>query len=599
MSSPKPLHEVLEEEYVSMYGPLEPPADGDNSEQARLANVYSAIHKRAADKKDPHPRTALCISGGGIRSATFALGVIQGLASANVLKKFDYLSTVSGGGYIGSWLSSWIRRHPDGVAGVQCDLQQTDTAITGRRPYADSAKKNMVLRDEDKKVTPREIPADKLDPEPAPVRHLREYSNYLSPKLGLLSGDSWTMASLYIRNLLLNLLVLVPLLALALAVPRVFSWGLDQRHRMPDLSWPWIAAGLTMLGFAYIGWTRPVEQSRGGKKGLFQTSDGWFMLLCVVPLTLASAALAIFWARVQEAPAALKSPDARNAAILAVIGMTVVPFVLYYTRYILARRSTFRAEFWRQLFWKVVAEFGAVAAAVATTAALLYLLAEKVFYEPLRTTPDLARKLPIERFDFVSSPQAQLFVCFAVPVILLVFFAQASIFVGLSGRKNEDYDREWWGRAGAWLLFFSVAIGLVSFIAVFGPVALYNAPVILASIGGGAGVAAAVLGFSDKTPANQKQKEKGGSVAAAGNFASMLIVPLFVVFLLAAISLGSTWLTQEFRDLPKGVTEAQVEAQKRPTRGTPPCRPNSPAPCPTSKPEERLMSRRTNCRPCR
>ena len=49
----------------------------------------------------------LASSGGGIRSATFALGVIQALAHHDLLKKFDYLSTVSGGGYIGSTLT-WL-----------------------------------------------------------------------------------------------------------------------------------------------------------------------------------------------------------------------------------------------------------------------------------------------------------------------------------------------------------------------------------------------------------------------------------------------------------------------------------------------------------
>ena len=53
---------------------------------------------------------ALCISGGGIRSATFALGALQGLAELDLLEKFDYLSTVSGGGYIGSWLTAWKQR---------------------------------------------------------------------------------------------------------------------------------------------------------------------------------------------------------------------------------------------------------------------------------------------------------------------------------------------------------------------------------------------------------------------------------------------------------------------------------------------------------
>jgi hypothetical protein len=48
--------------------------------------------------------TGLALSGGGIRSATFALGIFQGLASLGILPCLDYLSTVSGCGYAGSWL---------------------------------------------------------------------------------------------------------------------------------------------------------------------------------------------------------------------------------------------------------------------------------------------------------------------------------------------------------------------------------------------------------------------------------------------------------------------------------------------------------------
>jgi len=49
-------------------------------------------------------------SGGGIRSATFNLGVLQALAGRGVLRYVDYLSTVSGGGYIGSWLTALCQR---------------------------------------------------------------------------------------------------------------------------------------------------------------------------------------------------------------------------------------------------------------------------------------------------------------------------------------------------------------------------------------------------------------------------------------------------------------------------------------------------------
>src|SRR5262249_37638223 len=62
--------------------------------EVQEADVFKWLHQQA--------RWALCLSGGGIRSATFALGVLEGLAAKGVLDRFDYLSTVSGGGYIGS-----------------------------------------------------------------------------------------------------------------------------------------------------------------------------------------------------------------------------------------------------------------------------------------------------------------------------------------------------------------------------------------------------------------------------------------------------------------------------------------------------------------
>nr|WP_315204843.1 hypothetical protein [uncultured Albidiferax sp.] len=61
------------------------------------------------------PRVGLALSGGGVRSATFALGLMRGmahnrgqggaargLARDGLLGRLDYLSTVSGGGYIGA-----------------------------------------------------------------------------------------------------------------------------------------------------------------------------------------------------------------------------------------------------------------------------------------------------------------------------------------------------------------------------------------------------------------------------------------------------------------------------------------------------------------
>ncbi|WP_250634272.1 patatin-like phospholipase family protein [Pinirhizobacter soli] len=65
--------------------------------------VIKARRTRANVPQDA-PRIGLALSGGGIRSATFCLGLIRALARNGVLHRFDYLSTVSGGGYIGSML---------------------------------------------------------------------------------------------------------------------------------------------------------------------------------------------------------------------------------------------------------------------------------------------------------------------------------------------------------------------------------------------------------------------------------------------------------------------------------------------------------------
>lgn len=56
------------------------------------------------------PVAGLALSGGGIRSATFALGLLQSFARNGLLQRFDYLSTVSGGGYVGSALGALYAR---------------------------------------------------------------------------------------------------------------------------------------------------------------------------------------------------------------------------------------------------------------------------------------------------------------------------------------------------------------------------------------------------------------------------------------------------------------------------------------------------------
>jgi hypothetical protein len=141
----------------------------------------------------------LAMSGGGIRSATFGLGVLQALAKCGLLKSFDYLSTVSGGGYIGSWLVAWVYR--------ESSMTNVELQLRPNRDDQSSAKREGV-------ETGRVV-----SEEPDPIYHLRTYSNYLTPKLGLFSGDSWTVALIYIRNFLINAITILPILFLLSSLP--------------------------------------------------------------------------------------------------------------------------------------------------------------------------------------------------------------------------------------------------------------------------------------------------------------------------------------------------------------------------------------------
>lgn len=79
--------------------------------QSVQADETEWLARRRAASGLPPPSddvVGLAFSGGGIRSAVFNLGVLQALEKAGLMRHVDYLSTVSGGGYIGSCYS-WLR----------------------------------------------------------------------------------------------------------------------------------------------------------------------------------------------------------------------------------------------------------------------------------------------------------------------------------------------------------------------------------------------------------------------------------------------------------------------------------------------------------
>jgi len=88
----------------------------------------------ADDSRLPRNTVGLALSGGGIRSSTFALGVLQALAEKNRLRDIDFLSTVSGGGFIGSFLGRLFTRETVKMAGDPCERVQETLKDTRSAP---------------------------------------------------------------------------------------------------------------------------------------------------------------------------------------------------------------------------------------------------------------------------------------------------------------------------------------------------------------------------------------------------------------------------------------------------------------------------------
>src|SRR5262249_39116740 len=183
--------------------------------EIRMAAIVAAIHGK--------PTIALCLSGGGIRSGTFSLGVLQGLAKRGLLPEMHYLSTVSGGGYIGSWLTAWRHRHFRRLRGVIDDLTKTS--------------------------------GPKLEPEPEPLRQPREYSSFTAPRPSLMSADIWSFVAIYLRNLLINWAALIFFFIVVLLIPRILTAIFYARYVASGAAQrPGAAAGATPeLGWLFYG----------------------------------------------------------------------------------------------------------------------------------------------------------------------------------------------------------------------------------------------------------------------------------------------------------------------------------------------------------
>ena len=157
---------------------------------------YEDVYDAAAREKI----FGLSLSGGGIRSATFSLGILQALAEKGLLGEFTYLSTVSGGGYIHQWLASWIHNEIGGFKTVEQRLVPlTQSGSQARAPEQ--------------------------------ITWLRRYSSYLTPQRGIFSADTWTMITIWARNTFLNQIILFGFLASCIWAIRAITYPFLQADR--------------------------------------------------------------------------------------------------------------------------------------------------------------------------------------------------------------------------------------------------------------------------------------------------------------------------------------------------------------------------------
>jgi hypothetical protein len=210
---------------------------GEDGRKVHFAQDFS-LPGRQSDGKD-----GICVSGGGIRSATVTLGAIQGLRPHVPLKEVEHLVSVSGGGYTAGGFQLALKPPPD-----------ASDSNNGRHPSnAD--------------------PSTVFAPGSPEEDHLRRHSSYLSDGAG-----QWAVAlGVILRNLLASLAIIgltVTTLGIAIGqfyrhVP-IIEGSLTKLHTAtagtnpppyPAPTWPVtlglaVLAGLAVVGYVIrLGWT--------------------------------------------------------------------------------------------------------------------------------------------------------------------------------------------------------------------------------------------------------------------------------------------------------------------------------------------------------
>ena len=409
-----------------------------------LEAQMKSMRDDASEPLHAHALAGLSLSGGGIRSASFAIGAMQALTRAAVLPAFDYISSVSGGGYAASWLAAWAYRHADGIHGVDRELFRSRDTDSG------------------------------------PLRWVRRHSSYLAPRPGLTSSDVWALFVAYVTNWL-PILGLVSLAVMSLLLlPHALSAVAVALARSPLAGVPTFAAGTALLALvAYMGLVRRLTLFHRLPGKLTRLPVGlpplvfWGALFVTLAISLTMPLMPALvrahgWRAAGGwpfAPDLLLEPAATLFLFwLAASLLSWLIALALGTQWVQILADGFRTRVFR---WKL--NPSGRLCRNKTPAALLLL---SMLVSSLLATLMAAPLFPMAS---ASIDRPWLLIAFG-PFTLMTVFAMAELSgLMLTLNYQRDVDRAWAARVGAWMLACVTAWTLLCIVS-FGGSALQNEP---------------------------------------------------------------------------------------------------------------------------
>lgn len=433
----------------------------------------------------------LAFSGGGIRSASFGLGVLEALRDFGLIKKIDYLSTVSGGGYIGAWLSANCKR-------------------------AEINKVSDWLEMDAKEEWDRSI------------SHLRRYSNYLSPKVGLFSADTWTMVTVWLRNTLLIQLMVVFGIAFLLLIPRMsfsylFEWFPEQLNGLfcnltASVLCAWSVAGISgnnlhilkdkvedmrkcfviiticvgliaLISIVYSEFNPLKFHNKNPDNSL---NLGISLLLALI-IVIGSLSFIFVFQKVVDSNHPERKFDFTQPRVqrFVVLPMLFVGFFVAAILWEISKANVFKNDDSYVEFLKNIWKYWPFPLSVAIVSlfflsfscikdwngkkrqdnieTLLFALLAPVISSISLYVSVSAIMFLLQGWVGLGAKGVWLAFVWAPSLVLFAFSFSVLIFLGLLGRDTSEEVREWWSRMGAWLAIYGFSRMAIVTVAIYGP----------------------------------------------------------------------------------------------------------------------------------